>query len=361
MRLAVLPGDGIGPEIADATRRVLERLDALLGLGLKLETHEVGLAALRSEGTTLPERVVGACRECDGVILGPISHLSYPPEPAGGVNVSAKLRVTLDLYANIRPSRSRAGLPHHARTHMDLVVVRENTEGFYADRNMCSGPGEFMPTPDTALAIRKVTAQASRRIAAAAFSLAQRRQKKKVTAVHKANVLRTSDGLFLREVRGVAQTYPEVEYEEQLVDSAAALLVRDPQRFDVVVTTNMFGDILSEEAAELSGGLGVAASINAGDSKCMAQAQHGSAPDIEGRGIANPSSLILSGAMLLSWLAGRRANETDGLGRAGVVVERAVETLLRDPQRRTVDLGGRLDTRAFTDALCGEIERLAGG
>ncbi|HUP96550.1 MAG TPA: isocitrate/isopropylmalate family dehydrogenase, partial [Usitatibacter sp.] len=277
MRIVVMPGDGIGPEIVASTLQVLRRVDARFGLGLAFEDHEIGFASLENHGTTFRAEVLDACRAADGILLGPLSHLDYPPRVQGGINVSGELRIVLDLYANVRPSRSREGLRHWGRTPMDLVVVRENTEGFYADRNMHVGIGEFMPSPDLALSVRKITAKASRRIAVSAFELARKRRRK-VTAVHKQNVLKISDALFLREVREVASGFGDVAYEEQLVDSMAAMLVRDAARFDVVVTTNMFGDILSDEAAELSGSLGLAGSINAGERHCMAQAQHGSAP-----------------------------------------------------------------------------------
>ena len=263
MQIPVLPGDGIGPEIAAVTVQVLERLDRRFALDLRFDVHEVGAASLKRSGSTLPEAVVAACRAAAGFILGPVSHLDYPPRAQGGLNPSGDLRIALDLYANVRPSRSYEGLAHWGRTPMDLVIVRENTEGFYADRNMHQGIGEFMPTPDLALSVRKISALASRRIAQAAFRLARRRRRK-VTAVHKVNVLKVTEGLFLREVRSVAQEYQDVAYDEQLVDSMAALLVRDAARFDVIVTTNMYGDILSDEAAELSGSLGLAGSINAG-------------------------------------------------------------------------------------------------
>ena len=184
--------------------------------------------------------------------------------------------------------------------------MRENTEGFYADRNMYMGNGEFMPTPDVALAVRKITRVGSTRIAEAGFKLAMQRPRRKVTVVHKANVLRLSDGLFLECTRAVAARYPQVECEEQIMDAMAALLVRDASRFDVIVTTNAFGDILSDEASEIAGSLGLAASINHGDEHGVAQAQHGSAPDIEGQDKANPASLIGSVAMLLAWLGERR-------------------------------------------------------
>ena len=219
----------------------------------------------------------------------------------------------------------------------------------------CTGAwAKFMPTADLALSVRKISAEGSRRIAAAAFDLARSRRRK-LTAVHKVNVLKISEGLFLREVRKLGEAYPGVVYEEQLVDSMAALLVRDAQRFDVVVTTNMFGDILSDEASELSGSLGLAGSINAGDAHCMAQAQHGSAPDIAGQDRANPVSLVLSCAMLLAWLGRRRGVER--LGRGAAAVEQAVDALLADPATRTVDVGGELGTTAFTAALCAEIGR----
>jgi 3-isopropylmalate dehydrogenase len=352
MKIVVMPGDGIGPEITAATVRVLEVAGGRFGLGLEFESHDVGLATLKSSGTTFPAAVLESCRAAEGIVLGPVSHQDYPPRAQGGINPSGELRIQLDLYANIRPSRSREGMRHWGRTPMDLVIVRENTEGFYADRNMHVGIGEFMPTPDVALAVRKVTAKASHRIARSAFELAMKRRRK-VTAVHKQNVMRISDQLFLDEVRKVRKQFPDVAYDEQLVDSMAAMLVRDAARYDVIVTTNMFGDILSDEAAELSGSLGLAGSINAGDTHCMAQAQHGSAPDIAGRDKANPTSLMLSAAMLLEWLAIRHRKES--FANAHLSIEAAVDALLKDPARRTADLGGPLGTRAFAEAACAEI------
>ena len=353
MILAVLPGDGIGPEITDATRHVLECVMQALSLDLTFYVRQIGLASLQASGTTLPPSVLEACRRADGIILGPVSTASYPPRDQGGINVSAELRIQLDLFANIRPSRTRDGLPYFGRTPMDLVIVRENTEGFYADRNMHRGSGELMPTPDLALSIRKISAPASARIARAAFELAASRRRH-VTAVHKSNVLAVTEGLFLREVRAVAKEHPDIAYDEQLVDSMAALLVRDAARYDVIVTTNMFGDILSDEAAELSGSLGMAASINFGERHCMAQAQHGSAPDIQGRNTANPTSLILSAAMLIDWLGRRHHDER--LIAAARVIDTSIDAVLQKPSTRTIDLGGPLSTTAFTSELCKEID-----
>ena len=343
MKILVLPGDGIGPEITDATLAVLDHANAKFKLDLEWQLQDIGLTTLRTQGSTLPADVMEAARNAPGIILGPVSHLDYPERDQGGINPSGELRVKLDLYANIRPAKSRLGVGLTGKP-VDLVIFRECTEGFYADRNMYQGTGEFMPTEDVALSIRKVTARQCRRIARVAFESAMKRRRK-VTAVHKANVLRVSDGLFLREVRNVARGFPLVELEERLVDAMAALLLRNPSRFDVIVTGNMFGDILSDEASELSGSLGLAGSIMAGDERCCAQAQHGSAPDIAGQDKANPTSLILSAAMLFEWLSVRhKRSELDQAARA---IESAIDSSLKDPATRTADLGGKLGTRAF--------------
>lgn len=343
--ILVLPGDGIGPEITAATLAVLR---AAAGERLTFTEMAIGEASLAASGSTLPEAVTATVPRVGGVILGPVSHYSYP---AGQPNPSAALRTGFNLYANVRPCRSRAGLSL-LREPMDLVIVRENTEGFYADRSMYMGPGEFMPDPDSAFSIRKITAAAARRVARAACEIAMSRRKR-LTVVHKANVLKLTDGLFLREVRAVAAEFPEIELDELIVDAAAALLIRNPGRFDVLVTTNMFGDILSDEASELSGSLGLGGSINAGDDICVAQAQHGSAPDIAGQGRANPTSLILSAAMLLDWLGSRRSDAS--LRTAATRIEAAVETVLADPARRTRDVGGPLGTSAFASAIVEEL------
>jgi len=343
MKILVLPGDGIGPEITQATLAVLDRANAKYKLGLEWQPMDIGLVTLKKEGSTLPERVMDAARTAPGIILGPVDHLQYPAREQGGINPSGELRVKLDLFANIRPAKSRMGVGLTGKP-VDLVIFRECTEGFYADRNMFMGRGEFMPTEDMALAVRKVTARQCRRISEVAFAWARKRRKK-VTAVHKANVLHISDGLFLREVRKVAEQYPDVALDEKIVDAMAALLVRDPSKFDCIVTGNMFGDILSDEASEISGSLGLAGSTMAGDDACCAQAQHGSAPDIQGQDKANPTSLILSAAMLLEWLAARhRRPEFEHAAKA---IEAAIDASLKDAATRTADLGGKLGTRAF--------------
>lgn len=351
MKILVLPGDGIGPEITAATLAVLERADTLFKLGFEWQREEIGLPSLKEEGTTLPPRVLDAARAAAGVILGPLSTYEYPPRDKGGINPSAEFRTKLDLYANIRPAKSRLGVGLTGKP-VDLVIYRENTEGFYADRNLYQGLGEFMPTEDMALSVRRVTAKCCERIARRAFEAAFLRRGK-VTAVHKANVFRISDGLWLREVRKVAKDFPGVQLEEVIVDAMAALLLRDPMRFDVIVAENMYGDILSDEASELSGGLGLGGSINAGDTYCIAQAQHGSAPDIAGQDRANPTSLILSAAMLLRWIGDR--NGIGALGAAAKGIEAAVDASLKDPGTRTADLGGKLGTREFAKAVSAKL------
>jgi len=346
MNILVLPGDGIGEEITQATMKVLDTVNECYRLDLNFEFEYIGFATLKKKGTTLPDSVFEKAKKADGIILGPISHLDYPSRDKGGINVSAAFRVGLDLYANIRPARSRKGLSKFGV--MDLVIMREATEGFYGDRNMVAGCGEFMPTHDMAMSVRKITAFACERIARRSFELAMTRRKK-VTAVHKANCMILTDGLFLREVRKVANDFPEVELEEVIIDAMTALLVRDPGRFDVICATNFYGDILSDLASELSGSLGLAGSINAGDNRAAAQAQHGSAPDIAGQDKANPVSLILSAAMLINWLG--NLHDIASFNEAAAKIEATIDLLLQNPAKRTADLGGPIGTQAFASAV----------
>ena len=343
MRLLVLAGDGIGPEIVDGALEVLAAVEREFHLNLTLHHDEIGFTSLQKYGTTLRDEVLARAKQVDGMILGPISHLDYPPPTEGGINISAAVRVKLDLYANYRPARTRDFLDRGAKG-MDLVIVRELTEGFYADRNMYKGWAELMPTEDVAISLRKITKKACERIARRAFEVAEERRGK-VTAVHKANCFHMTDGLFLQEVRAVAAEFPHVMLDEKIVDAVAALLVRNPAQFDVLVTTNLFGDILSDLASELSGSIGLAGSLMVGDTLAAAQAQHGSAPDIAGQNVANPTSMILSVAMLLEWL-GKRHPATPLLA-ASKAMAAAVDRTLADPASRTRDLGGSMATDAF--------------
>ncbi len=356
MHLHVLAADGIGPEITEAGLAVLDAADRRFGLAISYEHDEVGLSSLKKFGTTLREEVFQKSKSLDGVILGTQSHMDYPPRDQGGRNISAAYRVGYDLFANVRPARTRPFLGRGA-PGMDLVIMREATEGFYSDRNMHAGTGEFMPTPDMAMAVRKITAHASERIVRRAFTVALKRRKK-VTAAHKANCFHLSCGLFLREARKVALEFPDVAYDEVIVDAMAALLVRQPERYDVIVTTNLFADILSDLASELSGSLGLAGSTNESDAFCCAQAQHGSAPDIAGKGIANPTSMILSIAMLCDWLGTKHGKPQ--FNQAATAMEKAIDTVLTAPKSRTRDLGGSMGTADFTREVAGVVGSATG-
>ena len=350
MHLLVLAGDGIGPEITAATQAVLRAASGRFDLQLHMEEAAVGHAGLRAHGSTIHTDIVEKARKADGIVLGPTSTFEFKDPARGEINPSMMLRKSLDLFANIRPARTYTGFPLRCG-EFDLVVVRENTEGFYADRNMEAGSGEVLVTKDVAISLRRITRACSERIARAAFELAMTRRKR-VTIVHKANVLKVTDGLFIEACRKVAQEYPAVAVDDVIVDAMMAHVVRNPQRFDVIVTTNMYGDILSDLTAELSGSLGLAASLNAGAEHGMAQAAHGSAPDIAGKNTANPLSLILSGAMLLAWY-GRR-NKANSFKVAAAAIEKAVEAAIVAKQS-TADIGGRLGTRETGEAIAARL------
>jgi 3-isopropylmalate dehydrogenase len=352
-RVACMVGDGIGPEIVPAARHVVDQALASAGAApLDWVDLPMGAAAFAELGYAIPPDNYDVLAGCDGWLVGPHDSASYPqswhdgPERVPG----AELRGRYDLYANIRPSRNRAGVPSLV-SGVDLVIVRENTEGLYADRNMYAGSGEFMPTEDVALTVGRFTRHAIRRIATAAFELAAARRGH-VTLVHKSNVMPKAFGLFLDECRALADEHPDIKLDDYLFDAMAAHLIRRPQAFDVIVTENLFGDTLSDLTGELVGALGMSASLNAGDRYAMAQAAHGSAPDIAGQGIANPTGIVVSAAMLLQWL-GRR-NDDAATAAAGDEIERAVDRVL-GAVTRTRDLGGSADTAEFTDALIAEL------
>jgi 3-isopropylmalate dehydrogenase len=350
MQILVLPGDGIGPEITAATRQVLEAASKRFALGLDLIEDVVGHESLRKHGTTIRPEVLDKARTADGIILGPTATADFKDPTRGEINPSMFFRKTFDLFANIRPARTYPGLPARLGA-FDLVVVRENTEGFYADRNMEVGSGEMLVTADVAISLRRITRACCNRIARVAFELAARRRQH-VTIVHKANVLKLGDGLFLGECHTVARASPGITVDDIIVDAMMAHVVRAPQRFDVIVTTNMFGDILSDLTAELSGSLGLGGSLNAGTQHAMAQAAHGSAPDIAGTDSANPFSLMLSGAQLLSWLGRRRQAKKFEV--AADAIDRAIEGAIADGEV-TRDLGGKLGTREAGAMLAGRI------
>jgi 3-isopropylmalate dehydrogenase len=285
-------------------------------------------------------------------VLGPIGHQAYPKNNPNAINPHPILRKHYDLFANIRPSKSLPGLPA-LYPDVDLIIVRENNEGFPPDRNVYQGGGEFRPSPDMTISVRVITRQGSSKVARAAFELAMSRPRRKLTAVHKDTVFKLGCGMFAEECRKLAKEFPDVTYNEVLVDTMALKLVMKPQDFDVIVTTNTFGDILSDEAAGLVGGLGLAPGLSAGPGKAMAQATHGSAPDIAGKQIANPYAMIISGQMLLAWL-GRKHAEPKA-AEAARLIEQATERVIRDRTALTADLGGRSTTRAMGDAIAAAV------
>lgn len=351
--LGVMECDGIGHEVVPAAVKVL-RAALTTAPDVRIEFQELpaGLAAIRSHGTALPDETLEKLTKSDGWILGPHDSQSYPVAHREKLNPSGVFRKQFQLFANVRPARAYDGLKALS-PKMDLVIVRENTEGFYADRNMAVGIGEFMPTPDMAMMVGVFTREAAARVARIAFEIARDRRKH-LTIVHKANVLRLTTGLYRDACREVAREYPDVTCDDFHVDAMTAHLVRRGTDFDVLVTENMFGDILSDLTGELAGSLGMAGSVNAGAHVAMAQAAHGAAPDIAGQGIANPVGMIVSVALLVRWLGNRHQNQS--LLRVAASMEGALATTLANPVARTPDLGGTATTNGMTDRI---IDNLA--
>ena len=350
MRLLVLAGDGIGPEITAATLVVLKAAVRRFRLDLEIEEDVVGHESLKRYGTTVRPDLLDKARAAEGLILGPAATFDFKDAEKGEINPSMYFRKNLDLFANIRPSRTYPGLPAKLG-QFDLVIARENTEGFYADRNMALGNAEMLVTEDVAISLRRITRTASARIARVAFELAATR-KKHVTVVHKANVLKLGDGMFIDECRKAARDFPDIAVDEIIVDAMMAHLVRNPGKFDVIVTTNMFGDIISDMTAEASGSLGLGGSLNQGSDYAMAQASHGSAPDIAGKNLANPFSLILSAALLLAWMGRKRG--VPAFLEAAAGIERGIEKAIAAGEI-TRDIGGRLGTKETGEALAARI------
>lgn len=353
-KIGVLNGDDIGHEIVPQTVRVMREAAARTGLRIEWEDIPIGRAALDQLGTTMPADTLSRLEALDGWILGPIGHMAYPKIPEA-INPHPILRKHFDLFANIRPVKSYPTLPclHQG---VDLVIVRENNEGFQPDRNVVAGSGEFRPTQDVTISVRVITRAGSSKVARAAFELARSRRKH-LTAVHKDTVFKLGCGMFAEECRKLAAEFPDVTYDEAIVDTFAMRLVMTPQRYDVVVTTNMFGDILTDEAAGLVGGLGMAAGLCAGPHHAMAQATHGSAPDIAGHGIANPYAMIMSGKMLLDWL-GRRHNDEAAIT-AGQLIGDAVSQVIAARTALTPDLGGEGTTAKMGDAIISALKETA--
>ncbi|MDH4335292.1 MAG: isocitrate/isopropylmalate dehydrogenase family protein [Chloroflexota bacterium] len=329
--VTLIPGDGIGPELAEATVGVLEAT----GIGFEWDPQQAGEATIASEGTPLPDRVVVSIRRTGVAIKGPIT----TPVGSGFRSVNVALRQALELYANVRPVRSMVGVMSRYED-VDLIIVRENTEDLYAGI-------EHRVGPDAAESIKIITRAASQRIARYAFEYAVRNGRRKVTAVHKANIMKLSDGLFLESCGQIAAEYAgRVEFEDRIVDNMCMQLVQKPELYDVLVLPNLYGDIISDLAAGLVGGLGVAPGANIGEHAAVFEPVHGSAPKYAGQNKANPTALILSGALML-----RHLGETDAADR----VESAVRAVIAEGRTTTYDLGGSAGTREFAQAVAARV------
>lgn len=335
--ISLMPGDGIGPELTEATLKVLDAVQRKNRISLKIHEVEAGDDCARKRGVPLPQETIDAIRASDACLKGPVGDTA--------ADVIVKLRQIFDLYANIRPIRTYPNVPNMA-PELDFVIVRENTEDLYKGI-------EYEMDKDTAVCLRVITRKGSERIAKYAFETAQRRNKMlKVTAIHKANVMKKTCGLFLQVCREVAKTYPKIALEEMIVDNAAMQLIKRPTEFDVIVTTNMFGDILSDEASILVGGLGMAPGANIGDNFALFEPVHGSAPKYAGKQIANPTSMILASKMMLEWLGKRNSDEQ--CTKASIDIEKALIKTLED-KVLTRDLGGETKTAEFGEAVAERI------
>jgi len=339
-RISLVIGDGIGPELARSAHMVLDAVQDAMGVQFDVVLVQAGDAALADVGSALPPRALNTIQSSDACLKAPVG------ESAADVIVT--LRRMLDLYANVRPAKSYPGIPS-LRDDIDLVIVRENTEDLYT--------GKEFELNDAAVALRIISHAASARIAEYAFRIAEQRSgAKKVTCVHKSNVMRVTDGVFARACKGVAARHPDVRFEEMYVDACAMNLIRQPEKFDVIVTTNMFGDILSDESSQAAGGLGTAPAANIGDNFAIFEPVHGAAFDIAGKNIANPTSFILSIRMMLDWLAQKHRDSSCRL--AGAALEQAIIGVISGGMK-TKDVGGAASCSEFAEAVSRSLAREA--
>ena len=352
LKIGILEGDDIGLEVVPECVKVMKAAASRVGLEIDWQPVPIARRAHELTGKTIPDGTLEKLQTLDGWVLGPIGHRDYPKNDPTWVNAHPVFRLHFQFFANYKPFRSYDNLPSMHK-NIDILFLRETTEGFKVDGNLFKGYGEFMPTEDMAIGVCVTTRYKSRLIAEAAFEAARERPRKKVSAVHKNTVYRYGDGLFADECRKVAARFPDVEFEEVIVDTFAMRLVMNPQQYDVIVTTNLYGDILTDEAAGLIGGLGLAPGVNASLTHAMAQATHGSAPDIAGKDLANPYAMIMSGKMLFDWLAMKRGEPKAAA--AAARIGRAVEQVIADARHLTRDLGGTAGTREMGDAIAGVI------
>lgn len=346
LKIGVLLGDDIGLEVVPECIKVMRAAASKVGLEIEWQSLPIGRAGHEEHGDTLPKITLDTLPGLHGWVLGPIGHNAYPRNDPTWV--FPPLRKKFELFASIKPVRSYPTLPS-VHQNVDIVFIREVTEGLQSSDTVTAGGGEFRPNDEITIASRIITRTGSRRLARESFEIARRRPRRKLTCVHKEPVYRLACGMFAEEFRKLAPEYPDVVFEEGMIDTTAMKLVMAPQQYDVVVTTNQFGDILTDEGAGLVGGLGLAPGICAGTNQAMAQATHGSAPDIAGQGIANPYAMIMSGQLLLEWL-GRRHDEPRAT-QAASSISAAMERVIADGRHLTRDLGGTAGTAEMGDEV----------
>lgn len=350
LKIGIMCGDDIGLEVVPEAVKVMKAAAAKTGLSIEWTELLIGKAGHEAHGNTLPKITEEALRTLDGWFMGPIGHNAYP---RGDMTwVMPPIRKKFDLFTALRPSLSHPTVKS-IHQDVDIAFFRELTEGMLYSETVIAGLPEFRPNDDITISSRVITRKGSNRVAREAFELARTRPRKKVTAAHKEPVYRLACGMFAEECRKVAKQYPDVTFEEMMIDSIAMKLVTDPQRFDVVVTTNQFGDILTDIGAGLVGGLGLAPGLCIGEKQAMAQATHGSAPDIYGQNIANPYAMIVSGQMLMAFL-GRKHREPKATAAADLMLA-AVRKVMSDGKKLTRDLGGTASTQEMGDAIVAAV------
>lgn len=350
VKIGILLGDDIGHEVVPECVKVMKAAASRSGLSIDWQPLPIGRAGHEECGDTLPAVTEQTLHKLDGWVLGPIGHATYPRNDPTWV--FPPIRKKYELFAALRPSCSYANLKS-IHKNVDIVFVRELTEGMLYSETVVAGSAEFRPNDDITVGMRVITRKGSNRVAREAFELARTRARKKVTAAHKEPVYRLACGMFAEECRKVAREYPDVAFEESMIDTISMKLVMAPQQYDVVVTTNQFGDILSDIGAGLIGGLGLAPGLCVGERQAMAQATHGSAPDIAGRNIANPYAMTMSGQMLLAWL-GRKHNEPKATAAADYMLK-AIGKVIEEAKHLTGDLGGKASTQEMGDAIAAAV------
>jgi 3-isopropylmalate dehydrogenase len=350
LKIGILLGDDIGREVVPECVKVMKAAAGKVGLDVEWEELPIGRRGHELHGHTLPAVTAEALEKLDGWVLGPIGHSAYPRNDPTWIMPPVRKR--FELFASIKPVKSYPNL-RSVHKDVDIVFVREVNEGMQSSIIAAMGAGEFRPNDEITIGTRVITRRGASRVAREAFEIARTRRRRKVTAVHKEPVFRLACGMFAEECRKVAAEFPEVTFEEAMVDTIAMKLVMNPQQYDVVVTTNLFGDILTDEGAGLVGGLGLAPGLCAGERHAMAQATHGSAPDIAGKGIANPYAMIMSGKMLFEWLSRKRKEPK--AAEAAERIDRAMDRVIAEAKALTVDLGGKAGTTEMGDAIAAEL------